>query len=321
VEHKDYYRILGVARGASEQEIKRAYRKLARQYHPDVNPGDKQAEARFKQINEAYGVLSDKEKRSKYDRFGPDWQRYEQAVGSGGFQGSPYGGGMGGGYGGGMGGGYGGGSSFADIFEAFFGGSMGGSGMGGMGSGYGGAAGVDPRTMSRDVEQTIEITLEEAFAGTQRAVRMAGPGGSARTIKVKIPAGADNGTRVRIAGEGQADMSSGQRGDLLLLVKVQPHAIFRREGDDLYMTRQIDLYTMLLGGEMRITTLDGKTITLAVPAETPNGKVFRLSGQGMTHLRTPETRGDLYVAAEATLPTGLSQRERDLFEKLRRMRA
>jgi curved DNA-binding protein len=298
--HKDYYNILGVERNASEQEIKQAYRKLARKYHPDINPGNKQAEARFKEINEAYEVLSNKEKRSKYDRFGRDWQRYEQVGAGGGFQGNPYGApGQGGG--------------FADIFEAFFGGGAAGNTWGDPFAGAGGYA-----AQNADVEQSIDIRLEEAFTGTQRALQLASPGGAARTIKVKIPAGADTGTRIRITGEGRP-IGGGRRGDLLIVTQVLPHERFQRENDDLRVQAPIDLYTMVLGGEARITTLDGKKLTLAIPANTPNGKVFRLSKQGMPRLRSPEVRGDLYVIAEAQLPTALSPGERELFEQLRRM--
>jgi DnaJ-class molecular chaperone len=320
VENQDYYKILGVKRDANEQEIKQAYRKMARKYHPDVNPGDKEAETKFKQINEAYEVLSDKEKRSKYDRFGHNWQRYEQV--GGGYQGNPYAGSP---YGGGGMGGMGG-TNFSDIFEAFFGGS----GMGGSGStwgdpygdvgGMGGMGGSFETGGSRDVEQTVDITLEEAFNGTQRTIQVTGRGDGPRTIRVKIPAGADNGTKVRIGGEGRSGHSSGRPGDLLLLVHILPHNRFQREGDDLRTTASIDLYTMILGGEARITTLDQKTITLAVPPQTPNGKVFRLKKQGMTRLKAPDQRGDLYVTAQAQLPTSLSPEERELFERLSSMR-
>jgi DnaJ-class molecular chaperone len=317
VNHKDYYAVLGIGRNASEQDIKKAYRTLARQYHPDVNPGNKQAEARFKEINEAYEVLSDKDKRSKYDRFGPDWQRYEQfsGVGStsgGGVRGDPFGGV-----------GDAGNVSFADIFETFFGGP----GMGGMSGGTWseGSPGMGYQTRpegGRDIEQTVEITLEEAFGGTQRSIQVAGVGGNpGRTIKVKIPVGADNGTRVRIGGEGRPAPRGGKPGDMLLSISVKPHERFTREGNDLHVALPVDLYTLMLGGDARLTMLDGKTLTLAIPPDTPNGKVFRLSGQGMPRLRSTETRGSLYAKAEAMLPQPLSPRERELFEKLRKLRS
>jgi curved DNA-binding protein len=312
VTRTDYYRVLGINRSATEQEIKQAYRKLARKYHPDVNPGDTRAEARFKEINEAYEVLSDKEKRAKYDRFGHDWQRYEHAGAAGGAGGSPFGGAGGGRYGASP--------NFSDIFEAFFGGGAGGGRAGAYGGGLGGGyGGFGEPPGAQEAEQQIDITLEEAFAGTQRAIRVANPDGTTRTIRVKIPAGADTGTRVRIGGDAQARSRLGS-GDMLLRVNVLPHARFTREGDDLRTALPIDLYTLVLGGEARLTTLDGKKITLAIPANTPNAKVFRLRGQGMPRLNQPEQRGDLYAVAEAALPESLSPAERDLFERLRQMR-
>ncbi len=300
--YKDYYRILGVERTVGEQEIKRAYRKLARQYHPDINPGDTQAEMRFKEINEAYEVLSDKDKREKYDRFGSDWQRYEQFGGYGGAEG----------YGGA--GDYGGaGFDFQDIFESFFGG-------GATGTRRPDATGFNMRVDGRDVEHKVDITLEEAFAGTQRRVQFSHPDGTPRTLTVKIPIGADTGTRVRVAGEGSPGSSGGRRGDLILQVRVLPHTHFERDGADLKTHQPVDLYTFLLGGEIQVQTLDGKRITLNIPAGTPNGRVFRLSGQGMPYLRQAERRGDLYVTVDALLPTRLSETERTLFEELRQIR-
>jgi curved DNA-binding protein len=304
MDYKDYYNILGVERSASEQEIKKAYRKLARKYHPDINPGDKQAEVRFKEINEAYEVLSDKEKREKYDRFGRDWQRYQQAgPGSGGFDWGSYGGGMGGG------------GDFSDFFETLFGGG-GGRSAGGRGSG-----GFNVRMDGQDVEQPVDVTLEEAFGGTQRTLQFANPNGTPRTITVKIPAGVTSGSKVRVAGEGGPGMNGGRKGDLLLVTHVLPHPRFEREGDNLRARQPVDLFDLMLGGETRVQTLDGKTITLKLPAGTPNGKVFRLSGQGMPRLRMPETRGDLYVTIDALLPTSLSPRERELVQELRNLRS
>ncbi|MFV9504431.1 MAG: DnaJ C-terminal domain-containing protein [Oscillochloridaceae bacterium umkhey_bin13] len=289
---KDYYQILEVSRGASDQEIKQAYRKLARTYHPDINPGNKQAEARFKEINEAYEVLSDKEKREKYDRFGSDWRRYEQA--------------------GGPGMDYGSGADFSDIFETLFGGGTGGRRAGGPG--------FNVRMDGQDIEQAVEITLEEAFNGTTRNLQFSNPNGTPRTIKVKIPPGADTGTRVRVAGEGAPGLNGGARGDLYLVVKIVPHARFERKGDDLHLTVPTSLYTLILGGQAVVPTLVGKTINLSVPAQTQNGRIFRLSGQGMPQTRAPDRRGDLYVTISAELPTKLSNRERELFEELRSLR-
>lgn len=287
---KDYYQILGVARGANEQEIKQAYRKLARKYHPDINPGDKQAEARFKEINEAYETLSDKEKREKYDRFGSDWKRYEQAG-----PGMDYGGA---------------GTDFSDIFESFFGGTR--TGRAGPGSSF------NMRMDGQDVEQQVDITLEEAFSGTQRSVQFANPNGTPRTITVKIPAGSDTGGRVRVTGEGAPGLNGGARGDLILTVRVMPHYRFERKGSDIYVTVDANLYTLLLGGQIQVPTLSGKMITLSIPSHTQNGRTFRLSGQGMPVLRSDRS-GDLYAKVSAVLPAKLNPRERELFEELRRI--
>lgn len=327
MEYKDYYKILGVSRSASEEEIKQAYRKLARKYHPDVNPNDKQAETRFKDINEAYQVLSDKEKRAHYDRFGQDWQAYQHA-GAGARSGAA--GGAPGGFNfrwdfGGPGGAGVGDSGFSDFFEALFG-SMGMGGTGGTGgtryaSGYGpSAGGAASRMDGQDIEQPIDITLEDAFSGTQRKIQLTSPDGTPRIINVKIPIGVDNGNRVRIAGEGSPSLSTGKRGDLFLIIRILPHTRFEREGNNLNVHVQSDLYSLLLGGEVRIPTIDGKNITMNIPAGTPNGKVFRLSGQGMPQINAPDKRGDLYATVDVVLPTRLSRREQELFEELRKLR-
>ncbi len=327
MDYKDYYKILGVSRSASDDEIKQAFRKLARKYHPDVNPNDKQAEAKFKDINEAYQVLSDKEKRQHYDRFGQEWRSYQQAGKQGGFE---WGFGRGGSTSPGMGD-----TGFSDFFETLFG-SMGIGGMGGVsgggggtrygGSPYGGAgvgygSGVGTRTNGQDMEQPVDITLEEALSGTTRKLQLTGMDGIPRTINVKIPAGVDTGNRVRIAGEGSPSLAGGQRGNLFLVVRILPHDRFERDGADLKTTVEADLYAMLLGGEVRIPTIDGKTITLNLPEGTPNGKVFRLSNQGMPQqVNTPNKRGNLYVTVQAQIPTRLSSHERQLFEELRGLR-
>jgi len=294
--YQDYYQTLGVDRGASADEIKKAYRRLARQFHPDINPGNKEAEAKFKAINEAYEVLSDKEKREKYDRFGRDWQRYQQG-GAGGFDWGPAGGASSSG-------------DFSDFFETLFGGGR------TRASSPGGGFHMD----GQDVEYQAEITLEEAFTGTERTLQFHAPNGQPRSLTVKIPPGVDTGSRVRVAGEGSPGIGGGKRGDLYLVVRVAPNGRFERRGDDLYVKAQTDLYTMLLGGETRVPVMGGKTLTLNVPAGTQNGKVFRVTGQGMPKLRASTTRGDLYVTLEVLLPTRLSTKERELVEELREIR-
>jgi curved DNA-binding protein len=302
MDYQDYYKVLGVERNASAEDIKKAYRKLARQYHPDINPGNQEAETRFKAINEAYDVLSDKEKREKYDRIGRDWQRYEQAGGAGGGvdwggAGAPFGGAEGG--------------DFSDFFETLFGGPR----ARGSASGPSGF-----RMDGQDVEHQTEITLEEAFTGTERTLQFHASNGQPRSITVKIPPGVDEGSRVRVAGEGGPGIGGGKRGDLYLVIKLAPNNRYERRGDDLYIKAQADLYTMMLGGEARVPVLGGKTLTLNVPSGTQNGRTFRVSGQGMPRLRAPTTRGDMYVTLEALLPTTLSTKERELVEELRGLR-
>ncbi|WP_322511479.1 J domain-containing protein [Chloroflexus sp.] len=282
---KDYYQVLGVSRSASDDEIKHAYRRLARKYHPDVNRGDPQAEARFKEINEAYQVLSDKEQRAKYDRFGSDFRRYEQA----GFGGADYSS-----------------QNFADLFETLFGNRR------APGSGF------NVRLDGQDVEQPVELSLEEAYHGTQRTLQFSNPNGSPRTITVKIPAGIDTGKRVRVPGEGAPGLNGGRRGDLYLVITVQPHPRFERKGNDLYTTVPVSMYTLLLGGQIQIPLLSGKTLTLTIPPQTQNGRVFRIADQGMPLMHSHHY-GDLYVTVSAVLPTNLSPQARQLIEELQRL--
>jgi len=316
MEYKDYYKILGVSKNATEKEIKQAFRKLARQYHPDMNPNNPQAEARFKEINEAYEVLSDPEKRKKYDQLGADWVRWQQAGGQpGDFDWSRWTT-----WGTGAQGPnvryataddlrdlFGDSSPFSDFFSQIF---------GGMGTGRTRTEGFGFRTRpqrGQDYEQDVEITLEEAFHGTTRTLQRDG-----ERLDVKIPRGADTGTRVRIAGKGAPGVAGGPAGDIYLRVKVLPHPRFERKGDDLYTTVPVDLYTAVLGGEVRVPTLEGDVL-LKVPPATQNGRVFRLRGKGMPLLRKPDERGDLLAKVEVQLPTRLTAEQRRLFEELRRL--
>lgn len=315
MEFKDYYKILGVSRNASEKEIKKAFRKLAQQYHPDRNPGDKEAERKFKEVNEAHTVLGDPEKRAKYDKFGAQWEQYERAgvrpedVGWGGF-GS-----------GGMGGGRTrtvtpeefeqmfGGSGFSDFFQTLFGGGMPG-GMGGRtGQQYRQRGGFDPFTGMQEAvnEVPVQITLEEAFHGTTRMVQM----GDGTRLEATIPRGVKTGSKVRMRG------AVGQ-GDLVLKVEVLPHAQFTHEGDNLRVKIPVDLYTALLGGEANVPTLE-RPLALTIPAGTQHGKLFRLRGQGMPHLRQPDQRGDLLAEVNVVLPTNLSDEEKRLVQRLREL--
>jgi DnaJ-class molecular chaperone len=309
VDYKDYYKILGVAKNASEKEIKAAYRRLARKYHPDMNPGDKQAEARFKEINEANEVLSDAAKRKRYDELGANWAAYQGVPP----RGWPRGGqvrvdvsGLGGEA---MGG-------FSDFFQTFFGGA----GPGGFTDlddllrGMGAQQARRPAA-GRDIEYEVELTLDEVLRGATRTVA-AGDGGSARRVEVKIPAGIAEGARVRVAGEGES--GRGGKGDLYLRVRVRLHPTFTRNGDDLQTTINVPLTTAVLGGEVQVPTLDGP-VGIKIPSGTPIGRVFRLRGHGLPRLESGGGRGDLMAQLGVTLPDTLSARERELFEELRRL--
>ena len=294
MDYKDYYAILGVKKDADEKEIKSAYRKLARKYHPDVNPGDKQADEKFKEISEANEVLSDKEKRAKYDRFGEQWKQYGPAGGpGGGFGYETYGD-----FDQGMPGG------FEDFFEMLF--------------GPRGAEQARRPSRGRNIEALIEVSLEEAFAGTTKSFSFAaGPDEQAKRIEVKIPAGVDEGSRIRLAGKGSAG-PTGQRGDLFLIVRMLHNPAFERRGDDLYRDVSVPFTTAALGGEFQVPTLKGRG-TMKIPAGTQSGQTFRLGGQGMPRL-SKSVRGDLYVRVLISVPKNLSPKQRELIEKLAEIR-
>ncbi len=298
MDYKDYYKILGVSRSAGADDIRRAYRKLALKHHPDKNPGDKQAEERFKDINEAYEVLGDASKRARYDQLGASYRSYQRTgAGPGGFDWSQWMSGAPGGVRvemGDLGDLLGGG--FSDFFNAIFGGMAGGPAQAGR------------RARGRDVEQAVCISLKEAYEGTTRTVRADG-----RRFEVKIPAGAQTGTKVRIPARGEA--SRGTAGDLYLVVEVEPDARFERQGDDLYAETPVDLYTAVLGGEARVAT-PGGAVVLTIPAGSQPGQLFRLSGRGMPRLRESDRSGDLYARLKVEIPRNLSKRERELFEEL-----
>jgi curved DNA-binding protein len=296
MEYKDYYRILGVAKGASEKEIKAAYRKLARKHHPDVNPGNKEAEARFKEINEANEVLGDKEKRKRYDELGANWNAFSR----GGEQGQPW-----------PGGGVrvdfedlGGAGGFSDFFRTFFGG---GGGFGGFG------ADEEVFSPATDAEGDVELTLAEVFRGTTREVAVRG---SRRRVEVKIPPGVREGSRVRVAGEGGKG-AGGRRGDLYLRVRIAPDPTLERKGDDLLTTVRVPLTFAVLGGEAQVKTLEGP-VGIKIPAGTPAGQVFRLRGHGLPKLGARGERGDMLATLAVDLPRRLTDRQKELFEELQR---
>lgn len=326
MEFKDYYATLGVPKTATEKEIKQAYRRLARKYHPDVNPGDKAAEARFKEINEAYEVLGDPEKRRKYDELASNWRLYERAQQSGYGPFGPGGPFAGTGpfsgwtvhFGTGPGGFRTGSVSdlfgeeedlFSEFFKTFFGDmpptdrTRGRAGRGRVG---------------RDVEHDVELSLEEAFHGTTRRLVLT-RGGASRTLEVRIPPGVDEGSRVRIAGEGEPGPAGAPSGDLYLRVHVRPHPRFERKGTDLYTRVTVPVTTAVLGGEVEVPTLAGTTLRLKIPATTQPGQVFRLRGQGMPLLGRPGERGDLYATVDVQLPRSLSPEMRRHWEALARL--
>ncbi|MEP6916719.1 MAG: DnaJ C-terminal domain-containing protein [Acidobacteriota bacterium] len=330
MDFKDYYDTLGVPKTASAKELKQAYRKLARKHHPDVNPGDKSAESRFKEINEAYEVLGDPEKRKKYDELGANWRQYEQAQQYG--QGSPFGGGAPG-EGtwnintGGEGGGYrtiseeemhdlfGNEDPFSDFFKTFFGG-----GGGGAREGAGGRARQSRAARSvkgRDIEHEVELTLEEAYHGATRRISIK-QGGHARSVDVRIPVGVKEGSRVRAAGEGEAGASGGGSGDLYLRVRLKPHAVFERKGSDLHAKVAVTVTTAVLGGEAQVPTITG-SVRLKIPETTQSGQVFRLKSHGMPAVGKPDERGDLYATVEIQLPRSLTREQRVHYDALAKL--
>lgn len=317
VEFKDYYATLGVPKTATEKELKAAYRRLARKHHPDVNPGDPSAESKFKELNEAYEVLGDPDKRRKYDELGANWKQYEQQ-GAGG----PFGGGGGGAWNINMGGpgGYrtmtqeemeamfgGDADPFSDFFNTFFG--------GGAGSGEHRRTHRPRHRKGRDLEQQVDLTLEEAYTGATRRVAIQ-LGGDTRTVDVRIPAGVKDGARVRKSGGGESGAHGGSAGDLYLRVRVLPHSTFERRGQDLHVKVAVPVTTAVLGGEVAVPTISGSTLRLKIPELTQNGQVFRLRGQGMPAVGKPAERGDLYAAAEITTPKKLTPDARKAWEEL-----
>lgn len=315
MDYKDYYKILGVDKSATEKEIKAAFRKLARKYHPDVNPNNPEAETKFKEINEANEVLSDPAKRAKYDQLGADWQRWQQTGGRpGDFNWGQYASGPDGervhvryGSSENLEDLFGGGSPFSDFFTSIFGG-----GGGSRGARSGGFEYRPRPQQGEDFEHPVQISLAEAYHGTTRLLTKDG-----RRLEVKIPAGTKTGTKVRMRGEGGPGMAGGQSGDLYLTVEVEPDPRFERKEDDLYVTVPVDLYTAVLGGELRVPTLAGE-VNLKIPAGSQNGQSFRLRGKGMPKLGHASEHGDLYARLEVRLPTKLTPQQRELFEQLRR---
>ncbi|HTX80232.1 MAG TPA: DnaJ C-terminal domain-containing protein [Longilinea sp.] len=303
MEYKDYYKILGVERNASPEEIKKVYRKLAMKYHPDRNPGNKSAEEKFKEINEAYEVLRDPQKRSRYDQLGEDYSRWAQSGGSpNAYDWSQWARQAGGGaqveYGD-LGDIFG----FSDFFSAIFGGVPAGRAQSSRRSNS-----VRPAA----VEQPVSISLLEAYQGTTRIIKIGN-----KQLEVKIPAGAKTGTKVRMAGVAPRSFGS-QGGDINLVIGINPDPVYERKENDLYMEVTIDLFTAVLGGETTISTLAGKKILLTIPAGTQPGQLIRLAGLGMPLLRHPQQFGDLYAKVKVTIPRRLTEQQKALFDQFRR---
>jgi curved DNA-binding protein len=317
MEFKDYYKSLGLEKGADKDAIKKAYRKLAAKYHPDKNPGNKAAEDRFKEINEANEVLTDPEKRRRYDELGADWNNQ----GGAGYGGPQYGGAGQGGrtrsrsfsqedlgemFGGGGGGG------FSDFFETFFGGTgMGGGGGPGRGRQGGAWTGSQqgPRP-GNDYQADVEISLEEAFEGAKKIIEIDG-----KKLRLQFKPGIADGKVLRLQGKGGKGMNGGPDGDFHMRIHVRPHPVFERRGDDLHMAVPVEVQDAVIGRQEEIQTLGGN-VKLRIPAETENGKTFRLKGQGMPVYDAPGTHGDLYVTVELRLPKDLKPGEMEFFRKM-----
>jgi curved DNA-binding protein len=301
MEYKDYYQILGVARNASAGDIKTAYRKLAMQYHPDRNPGDKQAEERFKEMNEAYQVLSDPQKRARYDQVGDSYSQWQQQGTPGNFNWNQWTSQQGGG-------GYQqvdlndlfGDSSFSDFFRSIFGGMAEGQTVRGRSRG---------RAPAVQEPQPVTISLKEAYTGTTRTLQA-----GKRRMEVKLPAGASSGTKIRVAGAGQAG-PDGSPTDLYLALNVAEDPAFERNGNDLHTQVTIDVFRAILGGEVEVPTLTGKVV-LTIPQGTQPEQIFRVAGRGMPQLKSPGVKGDLYVLVKVQIPKELNTRQKSLLEQV-----
>lgn len=293
MDYKDYYKVLGVDKKASQEDIKKTYRKLAVKFHPDKNPGDKKSEEKFKEINEAYDVLGDAEKRKKYDDLGENWQQYQQRGAPNNNQqyynpqgGSPFGGEGG----------------FSDFFESFFGGGS---------SGFGGSRQRSTRKVKgEDYQAETTITLEEAFHGTTRQINL-----STQKLNLKLKPGIADGQILRMKEKGAPGINGGPDGDLFITIHIQKHHLYERKGDDLYFDQPLDAYTAILGGKLSVQAID-KPLNINIPAGTDSGKTFRLKGMGMPLEKDATQRGDSYVRVMITVPKHLSAEDRELLSTL-----
>jgi len=308
VDYKDYYEVLGVSKGATADEIKKAYRKLARKYHPDANLDNPSAEEKFKEIGEAYEVLKDPQKRQRYDQLGANWKQYANTGRPGGGQSysNDFSGGRGFNFEN-MGGG------FSDFFEAFFGSSakQGSSGFD-FGNNFGGGGARASARKGRDLQSTIEITLREAYAGTQRSIRLQKEN-KTRTVNIKIPKGIKNGGKIRLAGEGGPGLGGGPGGDLYMTVNVLPHNVFNRKDNDLHIEVPVTIKEAYLGGKIDIPTFDGK-VDMKLPKRIQSGKTLRLKGKGMPGIKGG-SNGNLYVKTRIVFPEKMSSKQKKQFEQ------
>lgn len=293
----DYYKVLGLDKSASDKDIKNAYRKLARKYHPDLNPNDAEANKKFQQLNEANEVLSDSEKRKKYDKYGENWQHgeaYEQAqqqqrqqrqYGGGGSQAFDFEG-------------FGNGGDFSDFFQSMFGGAA------------GGGRGRQTRYRGQDYNAELQLNLSQIAETHKQTITVNG-----KNLRITIPAGVENGQTIKIAGHGGAGVNGGPAGDLFIKFQVTDDPRFKRQGADLFATAKIDIYTAVLGGELTIETLTGK-VKLKVAPETQNGTKVKLKGKGLPVYRKDGQNGDLYITYDVQVPTNLTEKQKQLFEEL-----
>jgi curved DNA-binding protein len=301
MEFKDYYKILGVDKNATKDDIKKVFRRLAKKYHPDKNPGDKASEEKFKEVTEANEVLSDPEKRKKYDQLGSNWKQYENAGADANnryrnYQ--PGNQGDGAAYSGNFDELFGNVGGFSDFFESFFGGRTSNTRQ------------SRPRK-GKDYEASLSISLEEAHHGTEKEFTLDG-----KKIRIKITPGIEHGKKLRLKQQGSEGISGGEKGDLYINIKIENHSHFERNGNDLYCNLDVDLYTAVLGGKKPLKTLDGKTINVNIPPETEGGTTFRIKEMGMHHSNNPNLKGDLFVKVNVKLPKHLSHKEIELFKEL-----
>lgn len=316
MEYKDYYKLLGVSRSASKDEISKAFKKLARKYHPDLNPNDPAAEAKFKEINEAYEVLKDEKKRKLYDQFGSNWEHGQNFQPPPGYENVNFGGA----------GGFGGGGGFSDFFETIFGGAggdfRGGFQQGGFGGhpGFGGQGFQQRPRRGSDSEATYELTLDEAYRGGSKSItlqeQVTGPEGfprmTTKTLEVNVPAGIKDGQKIRLAGQGNPGMAGGSKGDLYLKIKLLPHPMFKVKDSDVIYDLALAPWEAALGAKVRVPTLDG-AVEMNIPKGIGSGKKMRIKGRG---LGSGVKKGDQYVRIMIQVPQEMGDEEKELWEKL-----